>query len=143
MNRDKKWTIVEHFHPNVQHFNTKYTHSEGTINADNYEDLQELLLISDILITDYSSVMFEFSFMKKPVFLFTPDLETYKKDRNFTFNLEDLPWTQSKTPQDLGNAIKNFDYKLYLNNLCDFLQNLNLYDTGIASKKIVEYLNQI
>ncbi len=143
LNKDAKWTIVEHFHPNVQHFNTIYKHSEGTINADNYEDLQELLLISDILITDYSSVMFEFSFMKKPVFLFTPDVEAYKKDRDFAFYLEELPWTQSKSPQDLANAIKNFDNKEYLNDLGIFLQNLKLYDTGKASKKIVEYLNQI
>lgn len=143
LNNKTEWTIVEHFHPNVLHFNTKSTHSEGTINADYYIDFQELLLVSDVLITDYSSTMFDFSIMKKPVFLFTPDLEAYKRDRNFTFCLEDLPWTQSKTPQDLAISIKRFNNELYLDNLEKFMQNIRLYDTGIASEKIVELLKQI
>lgn len=143
LNKKTEWTIVEHFHPNVQHFNTKSNHSEGTINADNYEDFQELLLVSDILITDYSSTMFEFSIMKKPVFLFTPDLKAYKRDRNFTFRLEDLPWTQSKTPQDLAISIERFNNELYLDNLEKFMKNIKLYDTGTASEKIVNFLKQI
>lgn len=140
LNKKTEWTIVEHFHPNVQHFNVNSNHSEGTINADTYEDFQELLLVSDILITDYSSTMFEFSIMKKPVFLFTPDSEAYKKDRNFTFHLEDLPWTQSKTPQDLAFSIERFNNELYLDNLEKFMQNIRFYETGTASKKVVELL---
>lgn len=140
LNRNSKWSIVEHFHPNVQHFNPMCKHSKESINADKYEDFQELLLVSDILITDYSSSMFEFSFMKKPVFLYTPDIEEYIRDRNFTFRLKDLPWTQSKTTKDLAKSIENYNKEMYLKNLDKFMQNLRIYDTGEASQKTVDFL---
>lgn len=143
LDKKTKWTIVEHFHPNIQHFNTICKHSEESINADNYADFQELLLISDILVTDYSSTMFEFSFMKKPVFLFTPDIEAYKKDRDFTFCLEDLPWPKSKTTKALAQSIETFNNKQYLDNLEKFMENLKIYDIGTASKRTVKFLNQI
>src|SRR5699024_3141759 len=47
-------------------------------NVSNYPDMQELLLISDILITDYSSVMFDYANTKRPILYFTYDLETYR-----------------------------------------------------------------
>ena len=59
-------------------------------NASCYESIQELLVASDILITDYSSTMFEFALLKKPCFLYTPDAKSY--DRGFYFPIEDLPF---------------------------------------------------
>src|SRR5699024_11601462 len=49
-------------------------------NVSNYPDMQDLLLISDVLITDYSSSMFDFANTKKPMLFYTYDLEEYRDD---------------------------------------------------------------
>lgn len=55
----------------------------------NYNDINELYLISDILITDYSSVFFDYANLKKPILFFTYDLDKYRdKVRGFYFNIE-------------------------------------------------------
>src|SRR5699024_8264126 len=59
------------------------------INVSNYSDIQELLLIADILITDYSSVMFDFANTRRPMIFYTYDLETYRDDvRGFYMDFE-------------------------------------------------------
>ena len=50
---------------------------EACINVSTYPDMQELLLISDYLITDYSSTMWDFALQEKPGFMYTPDLDVY------------------------------------------------------------------
>ena len=54
------------------------------IHVTDYADVQELLIISDVLITDYSSILWDFSLQKKPVFLYQNDEQEYLDDRGFT-----------------------------------------------------------
>ena len=51
-------------------------------------DINELMIISDLLITDYSSVVFEFSLMDKPIIMYSPDREEYIKERDFYYEYE-------------------------------------------------------
>lgn len=63
-------------------------HAPGVIDVTGYPDVSELFLVADALITDYSSVMFDFTVTGKPVFFFTPDLEHYRSTlRGFYFDL--------------------------------------------------------
>ena len=57
---------------------------------DKFIDMQELIIISDLLITDYSTVYFDFILVKKPVILFSYDLDEYIKYPNIYFTLEDI-----------------------------------------------------
>ncbi|MBK4347380.1 CDP-glycerol glycerophosphotransferase family protein [Lacisediminihabitans changchengi] len=60
----------------------------GVIDVTGYPDVSELFLVADALITDYSSVMFDFTVTGKPIFFFTPDLEHYRSTlRGFYFDL--------------------------------------------------------
>lgn len=76
-----------------------------------YEDIQELSLISDVLITDYSSVMFDFAATKKPMVFYCHDLEYYKgKLRGFYFDFEaEAPGPIVKTSEEVADAIANID----------------------------------
>ena len=65
-----------------------------------YRDINDLLIVSDILVTDYSSVIFEYSFFKKPVIFYTPDLDEYKKSRDFYYPLSKYTY---------GPVVKNFN----------------------------------
>ena len=76
-----------------------------------WEDIQELYIISDILITDYSSVFFDYAHSRKPMLFFVPDLEHYISDvRGLYLNMKkDLPGPIIKDNDDLVSSIKNID----------------------------------
>lgn len=87
-------------------------------NVSSYDDIQELYLISDILITDYSSVMFDYANLNRPIIFFTYDLKRYGSEvRGFYFNfIKEAPGPIVLTQDRLFEAIKNInkveiDYK--------------------------------
>ena len=82
---------------------------------DQSRDIAELFLVSDILITDYSSVMFDFSILRRPIFFFAYDLYKYKNElRGFYFSYkQEMPGPISSTTEQLVEDIRNYDASLY------------------------------
>lgn len=81
--------------------------AEGTIDVTG-GDINELTLISDILITDYSSVCMDFALLSKPCIFYAFDLENYEKERSFYYNYESyVPGTVAKDFTAVVEAIKN------------------------------------
>lgn len=71
-------------------------------------DINELLLITDVLITDYSSVIFDYALLNKPVVYFVYDYDVYQQDRGLYFELEDYIYGDTaKTSEELIDAIQN------------------------------------
>jgi CDP-glycerol glycerophosphotransferase len=62
--------------------------SGATLDVTHYPDVTELYIAADVLITDYSSVMFDFSVTGKPIIFLAPDLERYRAERGFYFDFE-------------------------------------------------------
>ena len=90
---------------------------EGFIyKCDQSWDIQELYLISDILVTDYSSVMFDYSILKRPMIIFAYDYEKYRDNlRGFYFNIfEEFPGPIVENTYDLIDSIKNYDCNKYI-----------------------------
>jgi len=88
--------------------------AKGMVNVDGYNRIQpfpsdkepyEHLAECDALITDYSSVMFDYAITKRPILLYSPDLDTYARERNFSLPLASLPFPMLKTPEDLSNWV--------------------------------------
>src|SRR5699024_4589297 len=81
------------------------------INGNKYNDISDLFLITDICITYYSSVMFDFANTKKPMLFFTYDLEHYKNSlRGFYFDFEkEAPGPLIKTNESLIKSINNIE----------------------------------
>lgn len=69
----------------------------------------DFLSSCDGLITDYSSVFFDFENSNKPIFLWTYDKEDYLNDRGVYFPIEDLPYPQVRTTEELLNAVRETD----------------------------------
>lgn len=76
-----------------------------------YDDIQELYIISDILITDYSSVFFDYAHSRRPILFFVPDLEHYVSEvRGLYLNMEtDMPGPLIKDNDYLIECIENID----------------------------------
>lgn len=81
------------------------------INVSKYPDIQELMIASDTLVTDYSSVMFDYGVLKKPQIFFAYDLDKYGQDlRGFYLDYhKDLPGPIYQDPYELANDLKNLD----------------------------------
>lgn len=84
---------------------------DNVVNVSNYPDISDLFLISDILITDYSSVFFDYSILNKPFLFFTPDIEKYESDlRGFYLDFYTAFPTKPVTQTtELIEQIKNID----------------------------------
>jgi CDP-glycerol glycerophosphotransferase len=77
-----------------------------------YPDIADLYLAADVLVTDYSSVMFDFVLTDKPVVLLTPDLEQYREvERGFYFDLEEhAPGPMTRTTEGVVEALSGEDH---------------------------------
>ena len=109
----------------------------------NYDDINELYIISDLLITDYSSVFFDFSNLKRPMLFYMYDLDEYKNNlRDFYFDLDILPGPIVKQEDDLIKEIKNIDnYDVtYHDKYIKFNKKFNYLDDGNATKRVVEVI---
>lgn len=113
---------------------------DNVIDVSDYEDMQELLLVSDVLINDYSSSMWDFSLMKKPCFIFAPDVEKYIKERSFYTPISEWPFPIANTNQQLQENICSFNYEKYLVAVKKHHANLGSYEQGTASQKVCEII---
>lgn len=139
-----EFVLLIRLHPNDTMLYQHIKESERVINASSYPDMQELLLASDILITDYSSTMFEFSAIQKKVFLFTKDLQQYlQTEREMYFSITELPFPIAKTEEELIHNILTFDESYYNQNVQSFMNLLNYYPLGSASKEVVQYIDMM
>ena len=108
-----------------------------------YDDINELYIISDLLITDYSSVFFDFANLRRPMLFYMYDLDDYKNNlRDFYFDLNILPGPIVKQEDDLIKEIKNvYRYgKIYDKKYKKFNEKFNYLDDGKSSKRVVEVI---
>jgi len=133
-----KFVLAVRLHPLVSSMSTELEYSNNIINASSYGDLYELMAISDVMITDYSNIMFEFSFLKKPVFLYAKDMMEYERERGFYFDYKSIPYDKAETETELLSCIRNFQWDEYQLRVNEFLSELDIYETGYASKTVVD-----
>lgn len=105
-----------------------------------YPDISDLLVIADALVTDYSSVMFDFTATGKPIFFFTPDLEHYREQlRGFYFDLAaHAPGPMVSTQAELTAALASTDVPAeYADRYARWRQRFNARDDGHAAERVV------
>lgn len=138
----EKFTILLRLHPTFlsnKHKSNLEDYRDQFIDVTDYEDMQELLSISDILITDYSSSIFDFALLKKPIFIYAADYKEY--NRGTYLDLNQLPFPFAESESQLYDNIKDFDDNEYLSNLLTFTNNvLGNYENGNASEAFYKWM---
>lgn len=134
------WYILIRLHPAVRELSGFIEYTDTIIDASSYDDIQELFAGSDVLISDYSDCMFEFSLQKKPVFLYASDLESYTHGRSFYYDIHELPYQIAESNSDLVSIISNFDDEAYQDRLSAFFDKIGVFEKGTASKSVVDYI---
>lgn len=136
-----KWKVIVKLHPNMID-SSFIKFSDNILNYSNIPDINDLLLMTDILITDYSSVMFDYMLLNKPIILYAADIEEYKKDRDFSIKLEEVPFEIAKNNQELFNIIENMKNKDYKSIYENFGKEYGLNETGKSSEEIVKIIEE-
>ncbi len=101
----------------------------------------ELLVCADLLITDYSSVFFEFLLLDRPIIFYAPDYERYSKDRGFYLNYAELPGAVLVMETPLFKYVEEaFLEDVYKEARHMYIDLYMLGCDGLATKRIVDYI---
>ncbi|MFC0013771.1 MULTISPECIES: CDP-glycerol glycerophosphotransferase family protein [Allobacillus] len=114
-------------------------YSDFAFDFSSYEDIRDLYLVSDTLITDYSSVFFDYAILNRPIIFYVYDLEEYRDElRGFYFDFEEeAPGPLVKTTDGLLQVIDELNESKEVSSLRDFRYNYNALEDGNASHRVV------
>jgi CDP-glycerol glycerophosphotransferase len=132
-----RWTALARLHPNVMEAGIM-VYGDTVLNASSYPDMQELLLIADVLITDYSSTIYDAAIMHKLVLLYAPDLDDYKANRGLKQVYFDFPARVCQTQDELFSFVDELDMAAYHARLRAFLGKIRIFDDGHASQRVAD-----
>lgn len=108
--------------------------AESVLDVSDYPDMQELLLVSDVLITDYSSSIWDFSLTGKAGFLFMPDLDDYGSERDFYTPVDTWPYKHAVDMDSLETIIHEYDENENRERIRSHHELLGNCESGCASK---------
>lgn len=105
-------------------------------------DSNELMSIVDILVSDYSSIFFDYMALSRPILFYITDAETYAMDRGLSFNLDDLPGPYTDKVEELANYISDIENTTskFREKYISLQSKVCAYDDGFVCKRIVDYL---
>ncbi len=136
----EEWCVGCRLHPNL----TGEVDTGSAIPMSRYPDMQELLAACDLLITDYSSSMFDMAVAGKKCVLYVPDLEQYmEKERGLYFDMDALPFPQAGDMTQLQVAVGNFDETAYQEKLAAFMLEIGSFEDGNAAKAVAEQIEKV
>lgn len=138
-----KWVLMVRFHFKLRNVEFPMELSNEIINATDYYDMQDLLCAADVGITDYSSWICDYVLTGKPGFLYANDIENYINERGFYYSLNETPFPISATNDELEKNILEFDEKEYAKDRKEFLKQRGCFETGNASKLVVDKIIQL
>lgn len=139
-----EWCVLVRLHPLIiEKAKDFITYTDDLINATEYENMQDLLVSADAYITDYSSPMFEFCLLKKPVFLFATDYEDFMKDRGWYLDYFNMPFPAAQSNEELCRNIAGFSQEIYEKKLSEFWESIGQVETGTATKEAVKVIKRI
>ncbi|HEX7064071.1 MAG TPA: CDP-glycerol glycerophosphotransferase family protein [Bacillales bacterium] len=137
----EEYILLLRFHPSIKHRTDYESSYPGFIyDYSSHTDVNELLLMTDYLITDYSSIVYEYALLNKPMIFFPIDLEDYEDQRGCLGEYESLvPGPVAHTTPDIIGRIKSDDFDFQ--QIEAFARKWNHYSNGASSRNLVEYLD--
>ena len=137
------WCVLVKLHPNVQAKRGSIQYQQNVKDASVNSDINELLTACEVLITDYSSCMFDALNLGKKVFLYAADIETYYQDRGTYFTFQELPFPLAQSNHELIESIITFDEDEYREKISSFKDAYKIFDDGHASERVANQIRGI
>lgn len=117
--------------------------SKHVVDVTKYPSVQELITTCNVLITDYSSLMWDASFVGAYIILYTPDIEKYENERGFNRPLSEWGFPIIKTQKELNNELQNIDFCLGKKRIERFHDVAGNYETGHATDSFIEWMKNL
>lgn len=129
-----EWILAERAHPKLKsHW---ITGNKQVLNFSNYPDMQELLCTADAVISDYSGLIWDYSFTKKPCFIYADDIVEYQNSRGFYSPIEEWPFPIATDFETLLFNIENYNQEIYETRVREHHICLGSYETGTATEYV-------
>ena len=133
-----EWKVQVRLHPHMRKKGVRLAFSEGVEDVTSHPDIQELLAAADVVISDYSSCIFDFALSGRPAFIYAPDREKYESDRGFYYQLDATPFPVAENAAGLVNAITGFDETSYSAALGAFYAEKGSAEDGKAASRVAD-----
>lgn len=137
-----RWRAVARMHPVLLHKGRALSAVGEGIDASGWPDVQELMSAADALVSDYSSAMFDYMLMHRPVFAYVPDLESYTANEGLLYPLTDTPFGVGRNVEELLESIAQFDTAGYPAAVDAFLSGKGCCEDGHASERTVDLMEE-
>ncbi len=108
-----------------------------------YPDMQELMAVSDVGISDYSSWLLDFLMTERPAFIFATDIKEYEGGRGLYYPLESAPFPIGRDNKELLSVIKGFDEEKFKADKEAFLKDKGCMEDGHAAERIADFMDEI
>lgn len=138
-----EWCIILRLHYYMSNQAFQSSEEGYIVDATAYPDMQHLLQLADVLLTDYSSTLWDFSLMYKPAFIYANDLKDYCTERNFYVPIEQWPFPRASCNDSLEDIILNFDENVYRKAVAWHHEQLGNTETGEATQLVCNRIEQI
>ena len=139
-NRGEDWVCLVRAHP--KSLGLEVAFSETIIDVSKYPDMSDLLMIADMLITDYSSCSGDFALRRKPIVLAQFDLEQYmEEDRTFHVDINKIGYLIARSQDELNSIIDNTTDEQFAANCDRVLQFFGTNETGHASEEVCKWID--
>ncbi|MBS4204769.1 CDP-glycerol glycerophosphotransferase family protein [Lederbergia citrea] len=135
-----EYVFLFKIHPFVKNdFSIPYQYKDFFYDFSSYREINDLLFVTDILITDYSSVCFEFALLNKPMLFFAFDVEEYIQKRDFYYEFSSfIPGPLVRSTDDIIETINESDYKM--EKIKPFVEYFFDHYDGNSSSRVVDQL---
>ncbi|MDY3373285.1 MAG: CDP-glycerol glycerophosphotransferase family protein [Terrisporobacter othiniensis] len=133
-----EYVIALKLHPSIKSSDIEINEDikDKVINVTSYKDANDILTVTDLLITDYSSIIFDYSLLGKPMMFFAYDLEDYMFDRDFYYDYKEfVPGPIAETNEEIVELINQ--NKFDLNKVDEFCKKFFIEKDGNSSNRFV------
>lgn len=136
--------VLVRLHPNMADIENieslvNYRHVHNITQA---PDITEYLFAADLMISDYTSAMFDFALLRKPCLIYAIDTDVY--NRGFYWSFDELPFSLTKNETELINCIDSFNIDAYQNKVNYFINKIwRLEEDGQSCKRLYNWMKQI
>ncbi len=132
-----EWVFAIRMHPKIR---KEITLDMNTIDMSEYPDMQELLYTADAVITDFSSLMWDFSFTYRPCLLYSNDIETYERERGFYMPISQWPYPIAHSEEELISIVRDFDLNDYIDKVNTHHIQAGSFENGKASDTVLKLI---
>ena len=138
-----EFVVLLRLHNRMKNMMKESVTSDRVFDVTDYPDMQRLMMVCDVGITDYSSWIYDYVVTGRPGFLYATDLEQYNNVTGLYYPMEETPFPVCTNNQQLIEQIHAFDSELFEKRRKEFLNEKQAVDDGNSAKRIVDWVESL